>query len=175
MISDRPGSMRFAPTIAALCLAHALAGAAALGAERDQESTGLPLPRFVSLRAEEVNLRTGPGVRYPVDWVLVRRDMPVEVIAEFDTWRKVRDWQGTEGWLHKSMISGRRTVIVTGEPRTLRRDGSGESPAVARVESGVVAQLGACKGEWCRVEAAGYEGWLRRAEFWGTYPGEAVE
>src|SRR5258708_28049028 len=82
-------------------------------AEGAAANTG-PLPRYLSLRSDEVNLRTGPGVRYPVDWVLQRRNMPVEVLAEFENWRKIRDWQGTEGWVHQSMLSGRRYAIVTG-------------------------------------------------------------
>ncbi len=78
-----------------------------------QKSTGLPLPRYVSLRAEEVNMRTGPGVRYPVDWVYKRRNLPVEIIAEFGTWRKIRDVEGAQGWIHQSMLSNRRTFSVT--------------------------------------------------------------
>ena len=145
------------------------------GAAQETAGSGLPIPRFVSLRADEVNVRTGPGVRYPVDWVFVRRHMPVEVTAEFDTWRKIRDWQGTEGWVHKSMLSGRRMLLVTGAIRTLRRARSVEAPAVARAEPGVVARLIGCEDEWCEVEADGYAGWLRRAAFWGTYPDEEIE
>ena len=157
----------------ALCVLLAVLADTSLG--QPKEVSGFPLPRFVSLRAEEVNVRTGPGVRYPVEWVLVRRGMPVEVIAEFDTWRKIRDWQGTEGWVHKSMLSGRRMIIITGEIRTIRRDQSGESPAVARAEPGVVGRLHSCDGEWCEVEADGFEGWLHRLEFWGAYPDEEIE
>jgi SH3-like domain-containing protein len=79
------------------------------------------LPRFVSLRASEVNLRTGPGIRYPIEWVFKRRDLPVEVVDEFESWRRIRDWEGTLGWVHQSMLRGRRTALVTGEPRVLRR------------------------------------------------------
>ncbi len=84
---------------------------------------GLPIPRFVSLRTNPINLRAGPGVRYPVDWVYVRRYLPVEVIDEFDTWRQIRDPAGAEGWVHQSMLSGKRTAVVTGSVRTLKRDG----------------------------------------------------
>jgi SH3-like domain-containing protein len=138
-------------------------------------AAGSPLPRFVSLRSDEVNLRTGPGVRYPVDWVLQRRHMPVEVLAEFENWRKIRDWQGTEGWVHQSMLSGRRYAMVTGELRTIRRQPETNSPAVARLEAGVVAQLLECKDQWCRVDAGGFKGWLLRSEFWGVYANEAVK
>ena len=151
---------------------------AALGVSpKAGRGSGLPLPRFVSLRASEVNMRTGPGVRYPVDWVYKRRQLPVEVIAEFGTWRKVRDGRGTQGWIHLSMLSGQRSLQITGRARTLRSEAEGQSAAVARVEPGVVGQLLECPEStgWCRVKVGRFEGWLRRAEFWGVYPGEAVE
>src|SRR5262245_52281841 len=136
---------------------------------------GVNLPRFVSLRSDEVNLRTGPGVRYPVEWVLQRRHMPVEVLAEFENWRKIRDWQGTEGWVHQSMLSGRRYAIVQGETRAIRRQADLNSPAVARLEPGVVAQIVECKDQWCRLDASGFKGWLPRTEFWGVYANEPVK
>jgi SH3-like domain-containing protein len=136
---------------------------------------GVNLPRFVSLRSDEVNLRTGPGVRYPVEWVLQRRYMPVEVLAEFENWRKIRDWQGTEGWVHQSMLSGRRYAIITGDVRVIRRQPDGNSPAVARLEPGVVAQIVECKDQWCRLDTNGVKGWLMRADFWGVYGNEAVK
>ncbi len=141
------------------------------------KGTSLPLPRFVSLRSGKVNLRTGPGVQYPVDWVYHRQHLPVEIIAEYGTWRKVRDWQGTQGWLHQSMLVGQRTLIVTGDTRTIRRKSDPKSTPVARVEAGVIGKLVSCpdlKG-WCRVEIAGHEGWLRRVEFWGVLRNEVME
>ena len=88
------------------------------------EGSGLPLPRFVSLRADQVNLRTGPGVQYPVEWVYQRKDLPVEIITEYRTWRKIRDWQSTQGWVHQSMLSGKRSIIVTGKRRSMRSSAS---------------------------------------------------
>jgi SH3-like domain-containing protein len=139
--------------------------------------SGLPLPRFVSLRAAEVNMRTGPGVQYPVEWVYRRQSLPMEVIAEYGTWRKVRDWQGTQGWVHQSMLSGRRAMIVTGKVRTVRGSQSTKSAAIAKVEPGVIGQLVECprEGSWCRIDVDGREGWLRRVEFWGIYRSEALE
>lgn len=137
--------------------------------------SGLPIPRFVSLRSGEVNVRTGPGVRYPVDWVFVRQGMPVEVTAEFDTWRRIRDWEGTQGWVHQSMLSGRRAVVVMGEMRTVRQQPQSSAPAVAQAEPGVMGRLDSCEADWCRVDMQGIEGWLRRDEVWGVYPGERVE
>ncbi len=137
--------------------------------------TGLAVPRYVSLRSDEVNLRTGPGVRYPVEWILQRRHMPVEILAEFENWRKIRDWQGTEGWVHESMLSGRRYAVVTGGVRSLRRQPDEGAAAVARLEPGVVAEVLECRDQWCRLDSEGFKGWLMRAEFWGVYPNEAVK
>jgi len=138
-------------------------------------AAGGSLPRYASLRSDEVNLRTGPGVRYPVEWVLQRRHMPVEILAEFENWRKIRDWQGTEGWVHQSMLSGRRFAIITGDIRALHRQADPNTPAVARLEPGVVAQVIECKEQWCRLDANGFKGWLTRSEFWGVYPSETVK
>ena len=136
--------------------------------------TGLPIPRFVTLRAREVNARTGPGVRYPIDWVYQRPNLPVEVVAEFDTWRKIRDSEGTEGWVHQSMLSGRRTVITTTAVRLLRREPAESAAPMARLEPGVIAWLEICRQEWCEVEVAGIDGWLHRSDVWGVRADEAV-
>ncbi len=140
-------------------------------------ATGLPLPRFVSLRASEVNVRTGPGVRYPVDWVFHRHGLPVEIVAEFDTWRKIRDAEGTEGWVHQSLLSGKRTVQIIGKTRSLRRKPSGDAKPVATAEANVVGKLLACpeKSDWCRLRLGAFEGWMRRNAFWGVYPDEIIQ
>ncbi|MDP7601289.1 MAG: SH3 domain-containing protein [Rhodospirillales bacterium] len=140
-------------------------------------TTGKPLPRFVSLRADEVNLRTGPGVRYPVDWVYQQKYLPVEVIAEFGTWRKVRDVQGSQGWIHQNMLSSRRMFVVTGQLRTIRKRDDSKSPPIAKLEPNVVGELKQCPDGtgWCKIRVNGYEGWLRRVEFWGTYPQEMIK
>lgn len=137
--------------------------------------TGLPLPRFVTLRADEVNLRIGPGIRYPIDWVYHRAGLPVEIIDEFDTWRRIRDWQGTEGWVHQSMVQGQRGILVTGKRHTLRRRPEAEAPGVALVDAGVVGVLERCETDWCEVGVDGYSGWLERGAFYGLYPGEKVD
>ncbi|HEX9568125.1 MAG TPA: SH3 domain-containing protein [Rhodospirillales bacterium] len=151
-----------------------LAAPAAIAASK---SSGLPLPRFVSLRAGEVNLRTGPGVQYPVDWVYQRQHLPVEIIAEYGTWRKIRDWQGTQGWVHQSMVAPRRTFIATDEVRTIHRKSDPNSEPVARIEPGVVGRLLACPdlNGWCRVDVGGHEGWLRRVELWGVQRDEVIQ
>lgn len=132
--------------------------------------SGRPLPRFASLRSDQVNVRTGPGVRYPVEWVFKRRSFPIEIVAEFDTWRKVRDWQGTLGWVHRSLLSGRRTVLVTGRVRRLHSEPAADAATVARLEPGVVAELLQCEPNWCEIEVSGRSGWLRKGEFWGARP-----
>lgn len=154
--------------LALLALLHGLAPQAGAAEQ------ALPVPRFVSLRVDEVNLRSGPGERYPIDWVLTKKGLPVEIVQEFDVWRKIRDSQGSVGWVHQRMITGTRTVIITGETRTLHADPEPASPAVARAEPGVVARLLECRGAWCRVEAQDLRGWLRRGEVWGVYADEAV-
>jgi SH3-like domain-containing protein len=131
--------------------------------------TGLKLPRFVSLRADEVNVRAGPGVRYPVKWVFVQRNLPVEITAEYETWRKVRDSTGAEGWVHRAMLFGRRNVLVIDKQATMRRQPQDDSPAIARLNPGMVVRLEKCGAIWCNVSVQGYEGWLRRAEVWGLY------
>ena len=134
--------------------------------------TGLPLPRFVTLRSGEVNLRSGPGTVYPIEWVYRRRGMPVEVIDEFGNWRRIRDWQDTKGWVHRSMLRGRRGALTTGEKRLLRRRPDSEAPGVAWVEPGVVLELLRCQSDWCALHVQGFEGWLPRNAFYGLYPDE---
>ncbi|HYM02724.1 MAG TPA: SH3 domain-containing protein [Stellaceae bacterium] len=157
------------PHLAGLLFALAL-GAAAEAADKAQ-----PVPRFATLRADEVNLRTGPGERYPIDWVLSKKGLPVEIIGEYDVWRKVHDSLGSEGWVHERMITSSRNVVVTGQIRTLRADPDGASSPVARAEPGVVARLLECRGAWCRVETQDIKGWIKRAEIWGVYPDEIVQ
>jgi SH3-like domain-containing protein len=132
------------------------------------------LPRFVSLRSDQVNLRVGPGGNYPIQWVLIRKDMPVEILRVFEHWRMIRDWQGTEGWVHERMLTGKRAVVVKGAVRALRRRPEAASPVVARAEPGVMGRLDECRGAWCRIEAGDITGWVERTDVWGVYPDEAV-
>ena len=144
-------------------------------AETGPNASGQPIPRFVSLNSDEVNVRSGPGVRYPIQWIYQRKNMPMQVIAEYDTWRKVRDWEGTEGWVHRALLSGRRGVIVVAEETTLREGPNLASPAVARLMSGVVGLIGECGDSWCRLETHGVEGWLSRDTVWGLFKDETVQ
>lgn len=149
------------------------AQAAQSGAEG--QVTGLSLPRLVSIRVDEVNVRTGPGLRYPVSWVFQRRHMPVEIVAEYENWRRIRDWEGSEGWVHRSMLSSERSLLVLKDTMTIRRDRADTAAAVARLAPGMVVTASACDSEWCRVTADGYRGWLRRDGTWGLYPGETFD
>ncbi|MEQ8967600.1 MAG: SH3 domain-containing protein [Azospirillaceae bacterium] len=144
--------------------------------------SGLPVPRFVSLGTDEANLRAGPGRQYPVEWVFVRRWLPVEVVAEFDTWRRIRDRDGIEGWVHQSLLSGRRSVIVDGEAiRSLFAEPREDAAVVARVEPGVVARLDRCPDAeqphhaWCYLRVGGHGGWMPRTALWGVYADEVVD
>ncbi len=134
--------------------------------------SGLPLPRYVSLAKPKVNLRKGPGLRYPIEWVYRRDDMPVEIIAEFDTWRQVRDWEGTVGWVHRNMLRGKRTIMIKDGTKTLRADPEESAQALLQAEAGVIGRLMECADAWCRVEIAGQRGWLRSGDFFGVYPRE---
>ena len=156
-------------------LALVSGGEAGRAAEPNESDTTLKVPRFVSLHSDKVNLRTGPGPQYPIDWVLTRKDMPVEVIAQFEHWRRVREWDGTVGWVQEHMVAGKRHVVIAkGGVRALYREPDGVSPVVARAEAGVIARLVECKGPWCRVEAGDVTGWMRRTDIWGVYPDESV-
>jgi len=135
----------------------------------------LPIPRFASLRSDKINLRVGPGLDFPIQWVYQRKHMPVEVIGEYDVWRKIRDWQGTTGWVHQSMLDGRRTVRISGSERTLRREPDDAAVVVARLAPGVIGRLLECNDSWCRIEVDGNRGWLKREEFWGVYPDEKIQ
>jgi SH3-like domain-containing protein len=166
---DRAPRLILALILAAACLGLIPAASPALG------QSGLPVPRFVSLHSPKVNVRTGPGVRYPVEWVLVHRGIPVEIIAEFEHWRKIRDWQGTEGWVHQSMLSGTRTAVVMIETRALRRSADDNAPVVAKLEPGVVGRVLSCAGAWCRLEVSGFRGWIKRADIWGVGETEEID
>jgi SH3-like domain-containing protein len=133
------------------------------------------LPYFAALHADKVNLRAGPGDRYPIEWVYIRRDWPVQVIAHFDHWRRVRDWEGTEGWVHEKMLTAQqREVIVSGGVRGLHQNPDPNAALVARAEPGVMAKLDDCRGEWCEIAAGGITGWVPRSEIWGVSPTETV-
>ena len=146
----------------------------------DSGKTALPVPRFVSLKSDKVNVRKGPSTDQSIVWVFSRAGLPVEVIAESDNWRRVRDSEGADGWVFHSLLSARRTVLVTpwskGEERVpLYNSNSTSSRAVAELQSGVLGSVLDCDGEWCRVSVDDYSGYVQQDKLWGVYRGEEVK
>lgn len=146
--------------------------------------SGLPVPRFVSLKSDRVNLRNGPGTEYPTSWVFQRAGLPVEVIKEYEGWRQVRDAEGSTGWVLHSLLSGRRTALVM--PWELKGDGprpqialrasdSASARSVVSIEAGVIANVHSCDGRWCYVSIESFKGYLEQAKLWGVYPNEVVK
>lgn len=151
----------------------AAAQADALEEGAAKTSSGLPIPRFVTLAAEKVFVRTGPALRYPIKWVYQRERLPVEIIQEFDTWRKIRDMDGDNGWVHQSLLSGDRSAIVKGEGNlAVRKDAQSDGKIIAYLEPNVITALEACRGAWCEIKADGYEGYVERKFLWGIYDSE---
>lgn len=144
----------------------------ALAAKDKGPVTNLPLPRFVSLKASEGNVRRGPSLTHRIDWVFKRRNMPLRITAEHGHWRRVEDRDGFGGWVHYSLISGNRTVIVEHDMLTLHTKPDQTTPVTAALEAGVVAHLGACGPSWCRLSSGGYRGWARKNALWGVRPDE---
>lgn len=141
--------------------------------------TGLPLPRFVVIGKTKMNMHVGPGYNFPVSWIYTCQFMPVEVIAEFDTWRQIRDFQGTEGWVHKSLLSGKRTCVVLHQTQMLKEKPDPQSKTVAFLEPQVIGKLDECQGHWCHItvrdnqnlesSSKTYKGWIARQTIWGVY------
>jgi SH3-like domain-containing protein len=145
-------------------------------AHATMSNSGLPIPRFVSLKSEEVNVRTGPGTRYPIAWVYRRESMPVEVIEEFDMWRKIKDAEGTSGWVHKSMLEGKRNAIVKGKKAQLVRiDHEPDAKPILKIEPSVIVRIIECTREWCNIQVSGRKGWIEKKLLWGVYEDEILE
>jgi len=160
--------------LALLLLLTPVAAAAQLR-EAEQGLSGLKIPRFVSLQANEANMRSGPGERYPITWVYQREGLPLEVVREWGIWRLVRDPLGGQGWMNKNLISGERTAYVTKSVRTLHERPDIASRAVWRVEPGVVAQIVLCEEAWCQLRIDGKSGYILRSHIWGVYPDESLD
>jgi len=164
-------------SVAFLILLMACARAVAAG---DTGSDGrLPVPRFVSLKADRVNVRGGPTKDHDVAWVFTRAGLPVEITAEFETWRRIRDWEGSEGWVYHSLLSGRRAVVVVPKLKDdlvpLYESADVQSELAAKLQAGVVGSVKKCTGTWCRISGNGFDGWIEQERVWGVYPNEKVE
>ena len=168
--------------LGAACMVAAALVTPAVSAIPDQvgKASGLPVPRYVSLKSDRVNLREGPSKDHRTTWIFERAGLPVEITAEFETWRKVRDSEGSEGWVLHSLLSGRRTALVTpwkkdGPPVVLFAKPGDESSVVARLEPNVLANVRSCDKTWCRVNGTGFDGFVKQADLWGVYPNEVIE
>lgn len=140
--------------------------------------SGLPLPRFVSLGSSKVNVRVGPSREYPVKWTFVKRGLPVEVVREYDNWRRVRDVDGEEGWVHHSLLSGKRTALVgpwVSERAVLHERADQEARVSAYLEPFVLTTVRGCDGRWCTVSGDGWSGHIEQTVLWGVYPAEVVD
>ena len=170
----RFATLRTAP-LALLAFLAALFAAQAEAQEARENASGLPVPRFVSLKTAPVNLRGGPGQDHEVRWVYVRKGLPLEIIAEYDVWRRVRDASGATGWIHKQMLDGQRMALIVGEGNAaLREAPRADAGIVAYGAPGLVAQLDECGEAWCRIEAKGYAGWVERTRIFGILAGETI-
>jgi SH3-like domain-containing protein len=168
---------RRAPGLACFATALLLSSlATAASASERGQITGLPLPRFVSVKANQANVRLGPGVGYPVKFTIVRRGLPLEITAEFENWRRIRDWSGDEGWMFGALLSGRRTALIrpwsAAKPVLLHASASNKSSVEAVVHPKVLVTIEECDGTWCEVTARGETGYVQQTALWGAYPNE---
>jgi SH3-like domain-containing protein len=140
--------------------------------------SGLPVPRFVSLKAEKVNVRKGPSSDHPVAWVFQSKGLPVEIIAEFETYRRIRDSDGTEGWILQNMLAGKRTVVIApwrkDQVTALHSTAEVNSSLIANLTSGAMGEIKSCDGNWCDITIGGYQGYIEQSMLWGAYPGEVI-
>ncbi|AZL16221.1 SH3 domain-containing protein [Rickettsiales endosymbiont of Stachyamoeba lipophora] len=133
----------------------------------------LPVPRFASIKSGHVNVRTGPNVRYPIKWVFIEKNEPIEVIAEFEQWRKIKDIEAQEGWVHESMLTGKRFAIITSSnTQIIYKNPDITSYKIVKIESKVRVRLDKCKLDWCRINVNDYQGWIKKDFLWGVYKNE---
>lgn len=142
-------------------------------------ATRLPVPRFVSLKPSDTPMREGPSKDHRIKWVFKKEGVPVEIIAEFENWRRVRDSEGDDGWVFHARLSGRRTAQINPKLKdsnlTLFARDSESAQVVARLEPGVIGSVDQCTGRWCKLQGQGFEGWIQQDKLWGVYPGERVK
>lgn len=156
------------PLVIASCLLFTLSAFAVNAQPSVLHPSGLPLPRFASLKSSKINMRVGPGKRYPISYVYVRRDLPVEIIEEFAHWRKIRDAAGDTGWVHKNLLSGKRTAMVIGGTKALYKKPDITARQVVRMQKGFIGTLKSCLPDWCEMQANGFEGWVNKADIYGS-------
>lgn len=164
---------------AGVCAALTFGVQGALAQSTKTGASGLAVPRFVSLKSDRVNVRVGPSRDHNIAWTFVQAGLPVEIIQEFENWRRIRDWEGKEGWVFHSLLSGRRTALVTPWEQTgrtpLRARSKSDADIVAELEPKVLAAVSECAGGWCRVGGREYDGWLDQTRLFGVYPDELID
>ena len=170
---------RFCSQVLVVCLLCMSATVAASAKDAALTTSGLPVPRYVSLKSDHVNVRAGPTKDNDVAWVYTRSGLPVEITQEFENWRRVRDSEGAEGWVYHSLLSGRRTAVITMKNKddlaSLYEQADAASAVSARLQAGVVAQVRHCASGWCHVTGSGFDGWIEQQRLWGVYADEKVE
>jgi SH3-like domain-containing protein len=169
----------FASMVFAAAMLNAVGIEAVANAKESALSTsGLPIPRYVSLKSDHVNVRAGPTKDNDVSWVYTKAGLPVEITAEFENWRRIRDSEGAEGWVYHSLLSGRRTAVVTMKHKDdlaqLYSSDDTASAVVARLQAGVVTQVKHCAAGWCHVAGDGFDGWIQQQRLWGVYADEKI-
>ncbi len=175
-----PLAMRCVAVMTGLLVAVGASGVAAQDVQTGSV-TKLPVPRYVSLKSDRVNLREGPSKEHRTRWVYQRAGLPVEIVAEFEIWRRVRDADGADGWVLNSLLSGRRTALVApwskvkDETFILRAGADEGSAVVAQLQPNVIASVASCNSAWCKVTIGKIEGYLKQERLWGVYPNEKVD
>ena len=134
--------------------------------------TNLPIPRYVSLKVKEANARRGPSLSHKIDWIYKRQNMPLEIYAEYENWRRVRDFEGLGGWVHYTLLSGIRYVLIKNELLEMRLLPSIDAQVIAKVPQHNIATLDKCNKDWCRIIDDGYKGWVPKKGIWGVYENE---
>ncbi len=138
------------------------------------QGSGLPVPRFVTLKSDTVNMRVGPGREYPLSWVYKKKNLPVKVIAEFDVWRKIIDHEGTTGWVHSQLVTLKRYALIQSRLTKLYRKADFDSPVVAVADKGVIVELQICEAQWCRIATQDLRAFVRREDIWGILENETL-
>lgn len=175
----RTNARRTAAGILALLMGFVATAAGAAGDIAVGAASGLPVPRYVSLKPDRVTVRGGPNRDHEIAFVFTRAGLPVEITAESDNWRRIRDWEGSEGWVYHSLLSGRRTALVSAKQKDelvpLYDKADADSDLVARLQPGVLASVKHCSGTWCRIFGTGFDGWIVQDRLWGVYPNEKID
>ena len=166
-------------SVAILALCAGISQIAAIAQPAVGTASGLPVPRFVSLKTDKVVVRLGPNKNHEVKWLYQRSGLPVEITAEFETWRRIRDSDGTEGWVYHSLLSGRRTGVVTAKSKDdlipVQESADLKSRVIAQLQTGVLGSVKRCNAGWCRINGQGFDGWIQQDRLWGVYPDEKFD